>query len=75
MTLTPTKPVSFWSSYEKISLLGRGLYGKVYKAKHRVSGHFVAAKKTVFDATGVPATTLREITSLKEISGHPNIVS
>ena len=63
-----------WNNFIKIQKIGTGVYGKVYKAKDRETGDFVAVKKTPLDVEGVPATTVREIMILKRISGHDNIV-
>ena len=66
---------SFWDKYKKINVLGQGQYGKVYKAQVCETGVFVAVKKTMLDTDGIPATTLREIALLRNVSPHPNIVS
>ncbi|MES1910860.1 MAG: hypothetical protein MHM6MM_003386 [Cercozoa sp. M6MM] len=68
--------------YKKKEKLGEGTYGVVYKARDmRVQspnepGYYVALKKVRIDASddGMPSTTLREISSLKLLSRHPNIV-
>eukprot|EP01119_Soliformovum_irregulare_P015331 TRINITY_DN4305_c0_g1_i2.p1 TRINITY_DN4305_c0_g1~~TRINITY_DN4305_c0_g1_i2.p1 ORF type:complete len:332 (-),score=85.85 TRINITY_DN4305_c0_g1_i2:229-1224(-) len=61
--------------YQLIEKLGEGTYGIVYKAKDRTTGAFVALKKIRLDSQdeGVPATSIREISLLKELD-HPNIV-
>jgi len=61
--------------YQVLEKLGEGTYGVVYKAKDRVTGKTVALKKIRLDAEdeGVPATSIREISLLKELD-HPNIV-
>jgi len=61
--------------YRKVSKLGEGTYGVVYKAVVVESGEQVALKKVRMDAwdEGVPATAMREIAVLKELR-HPNIV-
>lgn len=58
------------------SILGRGTYGVVYKAKENGTDRIVAIKKTILDGDeeGVPATTIREVALLKELSHHRNIV-
>jgi len=67
----------FDSMYEKIecALLGEGTYGKVYKARNNRTGETVAMKQMKLDSQdeGVPATAIREIALLKELS-HVNIV-
>lgn len=62
--------------YRKIEVLGEGTYGVVFKAFDLVSKQFVALKKIRMEYEedeGIPATTLREISSLKALN-HPNIV-
>ena len=56
--------------------LGEGSYGVVYKAKDTQTGEFVAIKncKIEKDDDGIPSTTLREISILKEIK-HKNIIN
>eukprot|EP00744_Colponema_vietnamica_P019607 GILI01027768.1.p1 GENE.GILI01027768.1~~GILI01027768.1.p1 ORF type:complete len:321 (+),score=18.80 GILI01027768.1:22-984(+) len=58
------------------SKLGEGTYGVVYKATSRHTGASVAIKKLRLEglAEGVPATAIREITLLQDLSNHPNIV-
>lgn len=61
--------------YKKISKLGEGTYGVVYKCIDTITQKKVAIKKIkCFDPTqGIPSTTLKEISILRECS-HPNIV-
>jgi serine/threonine protein kinase len=57
--------------------LGTGAYGRVYLALDKRSGAHVAIKRTVMpteDGAFLNPTTLREITILKKLRGHPNIV-
>ncbi|KAF3335266.1 cyclin-dependent kinase B1-1 [Carex littledalei] len=56
--------------YEKLEKVGEGTYGKVYKAKDKVSGQLVALKKTrlEMDEEGIPPTALREISILQLLS-------
>merc|ERR550532_1480696 len=67
----------FDSQYEicETALLGEGTYGKVYKARKKCNGKFVALKKMKLedDGEGVPSTAIREIALLKELN-HPNII-
>lgn len=53
-----------------------GTYGVVYKCRHKKTGEFVALKKIRIENEdeGIPPTALREISILKELSVHPNIV-
>jgi hypothetical protein len=57
-------------------VIGEGTYGRVYKGTSKVTGRVVAMKliKLTGDDEGVPSTALREITLLKELAGHRNIV-
>jgi serine/threonine protein kinase len=61
--------------YERVEVLGSGSYGRVYKAVDTESGRIYAMKKMSInlEREGVPTTTLREVSLLKELS-HPNIV-
>jgi cyclin-dependent kinase 1 len=61
--------------YEKLSLLGQGAYGKVFKVKHRTTGLISAMKELENTEDGIEQTTLREISALQELQGHPNIVT
>ncbi|KAL0586659.1 hypothetical protein ABG067_003647 [Albugo candida] len=63
-------------NYQKVEKIGEGTYGIVYKAKDLKSGRIVALKKIRLesDNEGVPSTAMREISLLKELSSHPNIV-
>ncbi|EEF42298.1 CDK, putative [Ricinus communis] len=56
--------------YEKLEKVGEGTYGKVYKAKDRVTGQIVALKKTrlEMDEEGIPPTALREVSLLQMLS-------
>ncbi|KAF4513984.1 hypothetical protein B566_EDAN013539 [Ephemera danica] len=62
--------------FHKIEKIGEGTYGVVYKAKDIKTGKFVALKKILLEPNneGVPSTTIREISVLKELR-HPNIVA
>jgi serine/threonine protein kinase len=68
MSLTATR-------YQKLEKLGEGTYGVVYKAKDLNTGHIVALKKIRLELEdeGVPSTSIREISVLKELQ-HANIV-
>lgn len=61
--------------YTKLEKVGEGTYGVVYKARDNISQNFVALKKIRLEHEdeGVPSTTIREISLLKELE-HPNIV-
>ncbi|GAB1201284.1 kinase-like domain-containing protein [Aspergillus pseudonomiae] len=62
--------------YQKIEKIGEGTYGVVYKARELAHPNRIVALKKVrleTDDEGVPSTTIREISLLKELN-HPNIV-
>ncbi|EIW69024.1 CMGC/CDK/CDC2 protein kinase [Tremella mesenterica] len=62
-------------NYTKLEKVGEGTYGVVYKARD-IHGNFVALKKIRLEAEdeGVPSTSIREISLLKELSQDDNIV-
>lgn len=53
-----------------------GTYGVVYKARDNTNKELVALKKIKLENEdeGVPSTAMREISILKELQPHPNIV-
>ena len=55
--------------------LGEGTFGEVYIATHERTGETAALKKIKLECEdeGVPGTTLREVSLLKELQ-HPNVV-
>lgn len=61
--------------YEKLEVIGEGAYGVVFKSRNKQTGEIVALKKLRIENCydGIPTTTIREISLLKELS-HPNIV-
>jgi len=65
-------------TYQRLQKLGEGTYGVVYKALHLQSQRTVALKKVkllLFPDEGISATTLRELSLLRDLCEHPNIVS
>ena len=62
--------------YEKVEKVGEGTYGVVYKVRNVRTDAILALKKIRLadEEEGVPATAIREISLLKELS-HPNIVA
>lgn len=63
-------------NYEKLESIGEGTYGVVFKARERDTKRIVALKKIKLENEdeGVPSTAMREISILKELQPHPNIV-
>ena len=63
------------SRYERLEKIGEGTYGMVFKVRNKASHEICAMKKIKFDSEdeGVPSTSIREISLLKELT-HPNIV-
>lgn len=64
-------------TYQRMQKLGEGTYGVVYKGLHISSQHTVALKKVrlLHRDEGISATTIRELSLLRDLSAHPNIVS
>ncbi|KAF4365380.1 hypothetical protein F8388_012536 [Cannabis sativa] len=71
-----TVTMSAMDAFEKLEKVGEGTYGKVYRAREKVTGKIVALKKTRLheDEEGVPPTTLREVSILRMLSRDPHIV-
>lgn len=61
--------------YQRISKIGEGTYGVVYKARDKLTNDIVAVKKIRLDHEdeGIPSTAVREISLLKTLN-HPNVV-
>ena len=66
------------SKYRPVHAIEEGTYGKVWLAVDKETGERVALKQIKFDAVssneGFPVTALREVGTLLELAGHPNIV-
>ncbi|XP_053208727.1 cyclin-dependent kinase-like 1 isoform X2 [Panonychus citri] len=62
--------------YEKISKIGEGSYGLVFKCRNRENGQLVAVKKYVEteDDPLIKKIALREIKMLKQLK-HPNLIN
>ncbi|KAI5191003.1 cyclin-dependent kinase 2 [Nematocida sp. AWRm77] len=63
-------------TFQKIEKIGEGTYGVVYKAEEKSTKRTVALKKVRLgdNREGVPATTIREISLLKNLQ-HQNIIA
>lgn len=62
------------AGYQKISKIGEGTYGVVFKARQKGTNKLVALKKIRLNLQeGVPTTTIREVAILKEVN-HDNII-
>ena len=77
---TPSKMSDFeqdpgLSRYERLEKIGEGTYGMVFKVRAKATNEIFAFKKIKLEAEdeGVPSTSIREISLLKELQ-HPNIV-
>lgn len=56
--------------------VGKGAYGLVYKALDKQNNEYVAIKKVLIEIEneGLPSTSLREISLLREIE-HKNVIT
>ncbi|KAI7818538.1 kinase-like domain-containing protein, partial [Gamsiella multidivaricata] len=56
--------------YERVGQVGEGTYGKVYKARNKQTGEYVALKRIRMEAEkdGFPITAMREIKLLQSLS-------
>lgn len=63
--------------YTRITKMGKGSFSTVYLGIETKTDKGVAIKQIEFsdEEQGVPANCIREISLLKELSGHPNIVT
>ena len=70
--MDPAASFKLWKRGQK---LGEGTFGEVYIATHEKTGETAALKKIKLECEdeGVPGTTLREVSLLKELH-HPNVV-
>lgn len=55
--------------YQQLAKIGEGTYGTVYKARHRETGQMLALKHIQLEESseGIPSTTIREISVLKQL--------
>ena len=77
MTAALKKVYPVGPDFELIKEIGRGSYGTVVRAKHKLSGKTVAIKKlsNVFNNQGDSKRLLREAFLLTKMGRHPNIVT
>ena len=54
-----------------------GTYGVVYKGRNKKNNKLVALKKIRLELAdeGIPSTAIREISLLRELRNHPNVVT
>jgi CTD kinase subunit alpha len=62
-------------TYEKLTQVGEGTYGKVYKARNNETGAIVALKRIRMEGEkdGFPVTAMREIKLLQSLR-HENVL-
>jgi serine/threonine protein kinase len=64
------------TDFTEISCIGKGGFGRVYKARHNIDGRFYAIKQITFSNAGfaplLQRKVLREVTCLAKLD-HPNI--
>lgn len=62
--------------YEKLTKIGQGTFGEVFKARHRQTRQIVALKKVLMEneKEGFPITAIREIKILQLLK-HENVVN
>ena len=71
-----SKPFAFsryMNDFEEIGLLGRGGFGEVVKARHKLENQAYAIKKIKQDSTSSLNTVLSEVVLLSQLN-HPNVV-
>jgi serine/threonine protein kinase len=63
------------SRFERLEKIGEGTYGMVFKVRNRANNEILAMKKIKLDSEdeGVPSTSIREISLLKELN-HKHVV-
>lgn len=72
-TSSATTSTSSLSDYEKLSVLGQGNGGRVYKVRHRTSSTLFALK-TLSPSSSTTTTASREAEILRQAAGSPHVV-
>lgn len=62
--------------YQLIDSLGEGAYGKVFTVRHKQTKEEYAMKKIPLKnyAEGIPQHVLREVSALRSLGDHMNVV-
>ncbi|KFH70094.1 CMGC/CDK/CRK7 protein kinase [Podila verticillata NRRL 6337] len=76
MPLSSSLQVKSEDLYERVGQVGEGTYGKVYKARNKQTGEYVALKRIRMETEkdGFPITAMREIKLLQTLN-HGHVVS
>ncbi|KAF9197490.1 kinase subunit of RNA polymerase II carboxy-terminal domain kinase I [Haplosporangium sp. Z 27] len=77
MPVPPTPPILKGEDlYERVGQVGEGTYGKVYKARNKQTGEYVALKRIRMETEkdGFPITAMREIKLLQSLN-HRHVIS
>ncbi len=67
--------MSIRNLFTKINQIGGGSYSVVYKAKNNFTGEIIALKKFLIYDEGISSDRLREMSILKLVGNHPNIIN
>ncbi|KAF9104194.1 kinase subunit of RNA polymerase II carboxy-terminal domain kinase I [Mortierella sp. AM989] len=72
----PTPLLKGEDLYERVGQVGEGTYGKVYKARNKQTGEYVALKRIRMETEkdGFPITAMREIKLLQSLN-HRHVIS
>eukprot|EP00656_Telonema_subtile_P054316 TRINITY_DN8093_c0_g1_i1.p1 TRINITY_DN8093_c0_g1~~TRINITY_DN8093_c0_g1_i1.p1 ORF type:complete len:591 (-),score=90.69 TRINITY_DN8093_c0_g1_i1:23-1795(-) len=62
----------FKTDFDILGVIGRGGFGSVYRAKHRIDGQHYAVKRVVLPSQEHRA--VEEAESMAKLSNHPNVV-
>ena len=75
LPLCQQRPSRSVENYEHLNFIDEGTYGRVFRARDKVTGKIYALKQLCLstERDSFPITSLREITTLFSVS-HPNIV-